>query len=115
MPNIARCASALARVILFAAGFAVIATTADAVPAISPTGAARMEREKAEAQEQALKNEEACARMHARVQECRSAIESMLARQGLAAANAMPVAALINFGAKRLRVSGLPRALQALR
>ena len=55
MPNIARCASALARVILFAAGFAIIATTADAVPAISPTGAARMEQEKAEAQAKALK------------------------------------------------------------
>ena len=40
------------------AGFAVIATTADAVPAISPTGAARMEREKAEAQAKALKKEE---------------------------------------------------------
>ena len=58
MPNIARCAGALARVILFAAGFAVIATAADAVPAISPTGAARMEREKAEAQAKALKKEE---------------------------------------------------------
>ena len=57
MPNIARCASALARVILFAAGFA-IRTTADAVPAISPTGAPRMEREKAEAQAKALKKEE---------------------------------------------------------
>ena len=55
MPNIARCASALARVILSAAGFAIIATTADAVPAISPTGAARMEQEKADAREQALK------------------------------------------------------------
>ena len=55
MPNIARCASALARVILFAAGFAIIATTAEAVPAISPTGAARMEQEKADAREQALK------------------------------------------------------------
>ena len=55
MPNIARCASALARVILLTVAFAVIATTADAVPAISPTGAARMEREKAEAQAKALK------------------------------------------------------------
>ena len=61
MPNIARCASALARVILFAAGFAIIATTAEAVPAISPTGAARMEREKADAREQALKMQEAAA------------------------------------------------------
>ena len=58
MPNIARCASALARVILFAAGFAIIATTAEAVPAISPTGAARMEQEKADAREQSLKMQE---------------------------------------------------------
>ena len=58
MPNIARCASALARVILFAVGFAIIATTAEAVPAISPTGAARMEQEKADAREQALKMQE---------------------------------------------------------
>ena len=58
MPNIARCASALARVILLTVAFAMIATTADAVPAISPTGAARMEREKAEAQAKALKKQE---------------------------------------------------------
>ena len=60
MPNIARCASALARVILFAAGFAIIATTAEAVPAISPTGAARMEQEKAEAREQGAQDAGAC-------------------------------------------------------
>lgn len=36
----------------------MIATAADAVPAISPTGTARMEREKAEAQAKALKKEE---------------------------------------------------------
>ena len=74
MPNIARCASALARVILFAAGFAIIATTADAVPAISPTGAARMEREKAEAQAKALKKQETlrteCMREHKNTAQC---------------------------------------------
>ena len=57
MPNIARCASALARVILLTVGFALLATTADAVPSISPNGAARMEREKAEAQAKALKKD----------------------------------------------------------
>jgi hypothetical protein len=57
MPNIARCARALARVILLTVGFALLATTADAVPSISPTGAARMEREKAEAQAKALKKD----------------------------------------------------------
>ena len=45
---------ALARLILFAAGFAVIATTAEAVPSISPAGAARMEREKAEARQNTI-------------------------------------------------------------
>ena len=53
MPN-ARCARALATIILFAAGNAVVATSAHAVPSISPAGAARMEREKAlKMQEQA--------------------------------------------------------------
>ena len=74
MPNIARCASARARVILFAAGFAIIATTAEAVPAISPTGAARMEREKAEAQAKALKKQETlrteCMREHKNTAQC---------------------------------------------
>jgi hypothetical protein len=58
MPNIARCAGPFASLILFAAGFAFLATTAEAVPSISPAGAARMEREKAEAREQALKMQE---------------------------------------------------------
>ena len=81
MPNIARCASALARVILLTVGFAVIATTADAVPAISPTGAARMEREKAEAQAKALKKAGHSAhRMHARAQEYRSVLIAALMR-----------------------------------
>ena len=65
--------SALARVILLTVGFAVIATTADAVPAISPTGAARMEREKAEAQAKALKEETLrteCMREHKNTAQC---------------------------------------------
>jgi len=76
MPNIARCASALARVILLTVAFAMIATTADAVPAISPTGAARMEREKAEAQAKALKKQETlrteCMREHKNTAHCGS-------------------------------------------
>jgi hypothetical protein len=53
MPN-ARCVRALATLILFAAGYAVVATSAHAVPSLSPAGAARMEREKAlKMQEQA--------------------------------------------------------------
>ena len=74
MPNIARCASALARVILLTVAFAVSAITADAVPAISPTGAARMEREKAEAQAKALKKQETlrteCMREHKNTAQC---------------------------------------------
>jgi hypothetical protein len=47
MLNIGRCVSPLATVLLFAA-----------VPSISPAGAARMEREKAEARENVLKMQE---------------------------------------------------------
>ena len=75
--NIARFAGALARVILLTLGFAVIATAADAVPAISPTGTARVEREKAEAQAKALKRK-LCDRMQARDQKHRSVLIAAL-------------------------------------
>ena len=120
MPNIARCASALARVILFAAGFAIIATTAEAVPAISPTGAARMEQEKADAREQALKMQEHAApvRDAARI-ECmltnkrhRSVLNrgsDGLARQNWGAARRAPVRARLELSAavvRELRITG---------
>jgi hypothetical protein len=54
MLNIARRAAPLASFILFAAGFAVIATTAEAIPVFSPAALARMDREKIAAPENAL-------------------------------------------------------------
>jgi hypothetical protein len=59
MLNIKRRARPLGAAILLAAGFAVLATTAEAVPSISPAGAARMAREKGEA----LKTQEQAAPM----------------------------------------------------
>jgi photosystem II stability/assembly factor-like uncharacterized protein len=54
MLKVTRCAAPLASLILFTAGFAAIATTVEAVPSISPAGAARMEREKAEARQNTI-------------------------------------------------------------
>ena len=78
MPNIARCASALARVILFAAGFAIIATTADAVPAISPTAPQDGARESRSAGEGAEERGNSTHRMHAREQDHRSVLIAAL-------------------------------------
>jgi hypothetical protein len=54
MLKVTRCAAPLASLILFAAGFAVVATSAEAIPAFSPAALAMMERAKTAAPENAL-------------------------------------------------------------